>query len=251
MIDLTLALTVHSETHVAGPTLLSIKDALHSLTQAGFTSETLVGFDSAPDNVSRFIRQGMQDHPQDVRFFDYCNLDQGATRNALAQAARGHCLAFVDADDLVSENWLRNAVALVYQLERDGQSPIIHPELNWQFDGINHVYSNPAQSDPFFSGHVMAIANYYDAMCVGPTRLWQELPFAERDLENGFALEDYQWFVEATDRGWHHAVAPGTIVFKRRRDTSQHRNSSAAKALIRAIPALAIDRIRHLGRKKT
>ncbi len=33
MIDLTLALTVHSETHVAGPTLLSIKDALHSLTQ--------------------------------------------------------------------------------------------------------------------------------------------------------------------------------------------------------------------------
>jgi len=246
-IDLTIALTSHAEVYEAGPMFASLLDAIGVCTKRGIQTEVIIGFDSASEENKRFFANALKTKNITATCVSYDFRDQGKTRNALASQARGQFFAVIDADDLISENWLADAVAALQSCAQSGVDAIAHPELNWQFDGVVQAYSNPAQDDPLFSVHAMAIANYYDAMCVAPTRLWHALPYADRDLVNGFAFEDYQWFVEATALGWRHIVVPDTIIFKRRRDASQHRNSQRAKALIRAIEPLAIDNLRILG----
>jgi len=243
---LTVAITAHSESHVAAPMLRSVARAIEMLQVARPDAqiELMVGFDSPTSTCRAFFDRTLPEVFPDARCLAFDFRDQGKTRNALARAARGRFFAVVDADDLVSENWLSGAVALLEEREAQGIDTIAHPEVNWQFDAVQRVYSNPDQSDPLFSPHAMAIANYYDAMCVAPTRLWRALPYADRDLAQGFALEDYQWFVEATALGWRHANVPDTVIFKRRRDASQHRDSRREGALIRAIAPLAIDALR-------
>lgn len=238
MPKLTLAITAHAETVVAGPTMRSVRAALDRFATTGAEVELLIGLDTSTEKCRSYM---MQEAFSDFERHEFQFRDQGKARNALARSANGHFLAFLDADDLFSENWLLRAVET---LEQPGnERAIVHPEMNWQFDGIQNVYANPAQDHPFFSPLVMSAANYYDAMCVAPRRVWEELPYADRDVEAGYAFEDYQWFVEATALGWKHVIAPDTIIFKRRRDSSQTHESRSHSVLIRTIEPLAIDRL--------
>lgn len=248
MTDFTLAITAHSETVVAGPTIHSARAALAPLIARGLSVQLLMGLDSCTEDCRAFMTQPDLD---DFERHEFTFRDQGQTRNALVERATGEFLAFLDADDLFSENWLSVCYDMLGAARDAGQKTIIHPELNWQFDGINHVYSNPAQDHAFFSPHVLATANYYDAMCAAPTDLWRTLPYPDRAVAQGFAFEDYQWFVEATALGWTHAVGPDTIIFKRRRDSSQTSESRGNNVLIRAIDALAIDNLGHPNLART
>lgn len=243
MTDITLAMTVHAETHVAGPTMHSAEAAIAAAEAAGHRVERLIGMDTPTPAARAYFGRPVFDAWRRIEL--ECR-DQGLARNALVAEATGTYLAFLDADDLFSENWLARAADCLDAGRAEGRRVIVHPELNWQFDAIQNVYSNPAQSDPFFSPHVMSTANYYDALCMAPRAAWRELGFPERDVAGGFAMEDYQWFVEMTARGWEHDVARDTIIFKRRRDASQSVEARGRTALIRAIEPLAIDRIRHM-----
>lgn len=247
MYDLTLALTAHGETIVAGPTMRSAEAAIKVAEDAGYTVQRLIGFDTPkPETVAYFNQDAFADWEK--HYFEF--RDQGLTRNALVEVATGTNLAFLDADDLFSENWLMLACRRLQRAAENDRKMIVHPELNWQFDAIANVYSNPAQDDPFFSPYVMSTANYYDALCMAPREAWVELGFPKRDIASGFAMEDYQWFVEMTARGWYHEVAQDTIIFKRRRDISQSAEARGTMALIRAIEPLTIDHVGHMMERK-
>lgn len=238
--DLSVGLTAHRETFVAGPTMRSAEAAVAHARAAGFTVECLIGLDTAhPDTVAFFSQPAFAEWRRSEVSFR----DQGLTRNALAQVATGRFLAFLDADDLFSENWLTNACRILQAAEAAGRDVIVHPEMHWQFDAIQNVNVCPAQDDPFFSPYVMSTANYYDALCVAPRRAWIDHPWPSRDIDNGFAFEDYQWFVEMTAMGWRHDVARDTIMFKRRRDDSQHVTARGRSALVRPVEPLAIDQV--------
>ncbi|MBC6437963.1 MAG: glycosyltransferase [Rhodobacteraceae bacterium] len=244
MNDITLAVTAHNEGLMAGPCMKSAEAAVAHARMAGYSVETIVGLDTPTEDTKSFFGQP---HFQNWYSFEFNFGDQGLTRNAMARAGTGQFLGFLDADDLISENWLTRCLECLQQAEAESLEVIVHPELNWQFDGIQNVYAVPQQDDPFFSPHVMATANYYDAICTAPRRAWLDHGFPHRDIENGFALEDYQWFVEMTARGWFHAVARDTIVFKRRRDNSQSDTARTHRAVIRAIAPLLTDRIHKMA----
>lgn len=233
MTRLTLAITAHSETVVAGPTLNSVRAALAQLRALDGDVQLLLGLDACTEKNRAYM---MQEAFSDFERHEFTFRDQGQARNALVKLATGRFLAFVDADDLISENWLLHALDLLERPQND--RVIIHPELTWQFDNFSAVQASPAQDHPFFSPYVMPAANYYDAMCVAPRAVWEEVPYASRDVKGGYAFEDYQWSVEVTARGWRHLIAKDTIVFKRRRDQSQTHDSKNHSVLIRTIPPL-------------
>jgi hypothetical protein len=239
-IDLTVALTAHSETLVAGPTLASAEAAIAEVRRAGYTVERLIGFDTpTPECRAYFAQPAFAAWQASEHAFR----DQGRTRNALAARARGRWLAFLDADDLFSENWLIEAIRCLQAAGDDAR-------VVGQFDAATSVTVTPAQDDPFFSPYGLAVTNFYDALCLAPRQAWIEHPFPHRDIEDGYAFEDWQWAIETMVAGWHHAVAPDTVIFKRRRDASQTHQARARAAAIRALDCLRVDRIADLTRPR-
>ena len=244
-IDLTVAITLHAETAIAGPTMTSLERAIAAATNAGVKIELMMGFDT-PKNATLAYFSG--EEFSHWKRFQYEFRDQGKTRNALAQSATGKWLAFADGDDLFSENWFVAAVQRLKQAKLASQDVIVHPELNWVFDAGQFVFTKPEQHDPVFSPYYFYIANYYDALCVAPRDVWLAHPYADRAVNRGFAYEDWQWSIETMAGGWEHVSAKDTIIFKRRRDSSQTLEARSNSVWIRQCDAMNIDRISRLSR---
>lgn len=244
-VELSIAVTAHSETVVAGPAMRSVEIAIGAAQAEGFQIERLIGLDTPSDDCRAFFSQ-----PEYAswRLTEHNLRDQGRGRNALAEIATGRWIAFVDADDLVSENWFVIAASLLAKADQENRKIIVHPEINWVFDARQSVFTKPFQDDPFFIPHYFYVLNYYDALCIAPREAFKKIPYVFRKMSDGFAYEDWQWNIESMTAGWSHVVAKNTIIFKRRRDISQTIESGTRNAVIRAIEPLEIDRIGELGR---
>lgn len=246
--DLTLVVTAHDETVVSGPTMTSADRAVEVAEAAGWSVQRVIALDAATEHTRAFFEQSAFDHWERWHFEE---ADLGRVRNALLPRTDGRFIAYLDADDLFSENWLAEAVETLDAAERRGERLIAHPELNVIFDGARTVLVNIGQDSPLFTPHYLYFRHYYDSLCMAPREAHLEVPYVSRDVPNGLSYQDFQFTVETMDAGWWHVAVPDTIIFKRRRDFSLVTESNARKSVLRAIPAMAIDRVRELGRRRS
>ena len=243
MTDLTVLITVHDETLVCGPTIESADLAVAAARDAGHTVETVVALDNPTDATRRWFERPELDHWQR---WVVSEGDPGRVRNALVPRTAGRFVAFLDADDLFSENWLADGVTLLKEAEGRGERLIAHPEVNLIFDGGMQLNHNVAQDSPLFSPYFLYVRNCYDTLCLSPREAHLAVPYGGRDIRNGISREDWQYAVETMARGWKHVVVPDTVIFKRRRDSSMMVESAGRGALLRSLPEMSIDRIRDL-----
>lgn len=242
--DATLVLTAHSETVVSGPTMRSADIAVAAARAEGFTVQCVIALDAVSPATLRYFTQSRFDHWERWSFDEK---ELGRVRNAAISRSQGRFIAFLDADDLFSENWLAEGLIRLERAERDGERVIAHPELNVLFDGTDSIMRKLDQDSPLFSPHLFYVRNYYDSLCLAPREAHLKSPYSTRDIPNGVAFQDWQFAIETMDAGWKHVVVPDTIIFKRRRDQSLVRESSNRRAIVRALPAMAIDRVRSLA----
>lgn len=245
MTDLTLVVTAHDETSVCGPTMHAADLAVEAARAAGLTVQPIIALDAASEATTAYFSQSCFDH-WERRVRD--DGDLGRVRNALVPECDGRYLAFLDADDIFSENWLARGVADLEAVAARGERAIAHPELNVVFDGARVVQVNVPQDSPLFTPHYLYLRHYYDSLCLAPREAHEEIPYVSRDVPNGLSYQDFQWTIETLDAGWQHVVVRDTIIFKRRRDYSLVTESTARRSVVRALPAMAIDRVRDLGR---
>jgi glycosyltransferase involved in cell wall biosynthesis len=244
--DLTLIVTAHSETVVAGPTMESADLAVEMARAAGHTVQTVIALDNATAATRHYFDQPAFDHWERHTVSEG---DPGAVRNALAPRADGRFVAFLDADDLFSENWLASGLAVLKAAEARGERVIAHPELNVIFDGGTQINHNPDQESPLFTPYFLYVRNCYDTLCLAPRQAHRDVPYGGRDLANGISREDWQFAIETMARGWKHVIVPDTIIFKRRRDSSMMVESKQRGAMVRALPEMTIHRVRDLARE--
>lgn len=245
MTDLTVVVTAHNETVVCGPTMKAADDAIESARDRGFTVQPVITFDKATEATRAYLGQGRFDHWERWEMHEG---DLGRVRNALLPRTEGRFIAFLDADDLFSENWLADGVAVLDEAEQAGRRLIAHPELNVLFDGANSVLVNIDQDSPLFTPYYTYFRNYHDSLCLTPRQAHLDIPYVSRDIPNGLSFQDWQFSIETMAAGWEHVVVPDTIIFKRRRDFSLVVESSNRKSIVRKLPHLAIDRVGGLGR---
>jgi hypothetical protein len=243
--DVSVVVTVHSETLVAGPTMESAERAIAAAEAAGHSVERMLVMDNPTEDTSDYFHQPVFDD-WDRRLLH--EGDPGRIRNAVVPETRGRFVAFLDGDDLFSENWLSAGVAVLKEAAQEGSRVIAHPELNVVFDGGTQLNHNIGQDSPLFTPHFLYVRNCYDTLCLTPREAHLQVPYGRRDIANGISREDWQFGVETMARGWRHVIVPDTIIFKRRRDFSMMVESSGRGALLRALPEMAIDRIRDLSR---
>ena len=242
--DLTVVVTAHDETAVCGPTMRAADLAVETARARGFSVQTIICLDAPTEATSTYFHQPHFNH-WERRVMQEREL--GRVRNALVPDCDGRYIAFLDADDLFSENWLAEAVAALDAAAERGESAIAHPELNVIFDGSRSVLLNVDQSSSLFTPHYLYFRHYYDSLCMAPREAHLECPYVTRDVPNGLSYQDFQFTIETMAAGWRHVVVKDTIIFKRRRDVSLVTESNTRKSVVRALPAMAIDRIRGLG----
>ena len=245
--DLTVVVTAHDETAVCGPTMEAADIAVEAARARGYGVQTIIGLDAPTDETSAYFHQSFFDH-WERRVLQ--ERDLGKVRNALVPDCDGRYIAFLDADDLFSENWLAEGVAALDAAAERGVHAIAHPELNVVFDGQTTVLLNIDQDSPLFTPHYLYVRHYYDSLCMAPRQAHLEIPYVTRDVPNGLSYQDFQWTIETLAAGWQHTVVKDTIIFKRRRDVSLVTESNTRKSVVRALPAMAIDRVRDLGRAR-
>jgi glycosyltransferase involved in cell wall biosynthesis len=243
--DLTLIVTAHNETLVCGPTMKAADLAVEAARAAGHTVQAIIALDNATPETTEYFSQPDFDHWERWVMHEG---DLGRVRNALVPRTSGRFIAFLDADDLFSENWLADGIAALKAAEERGKSVIVHPEVNVIFDGGKYLLQNVDQDSPLFTPHFLYVRNAYDSLCMSPRDAHLEVPYVHRDIPNGLSYQDWQFAIETMSRGWKHVVVPDTIIFKRRRDVSLVTESNTRKSIVRSLPEMAIDRIRGLTR---
>jgi hypothetical protein len=243
--DITVVVTAHDETAVCGPTMAAADLAIEAARAGGLSVQAVVALDAATEATTAYFRQPRFDHWERWVFDEG---DLGRVRNTLLPETDGRFIAFLDADDLFSENWLVEGAAALIGADERGERAIAHPELNVVFDGTRSMMVNIPQDSPLFTPHYLYARHYYDSLCLAPREAHLEIPYVSRDVPNGLSYQDFQFTIETLDAGWRHLVVRDTIIFKRRRDVSLVTESTQRKAVVRSLPGMAIDRVRDLGR---
>lgn len=242
-IDLTLVLTAHDETVGAGPTVRSADLAVAAARERNYRVEAIVALDRATPATSEYFHQPRFDHWERR---DLDEGDLGRVRNVIVPRTKGRYIAFLDADDLFSENWLAEGIAALDEAAERGERAIAHPELNVVFDGHKAVRQNIDSTSPLFTPNLLYVRNCYDSLCMAPREAHLAVPYVPRDIPNGLSYQDWQFAIETLSRGWRHLVVQDTIIFKRRRDFSLVVESNARRSIVRSLPEMAIDRVRDL-----
>lgn len=227
MMDISTVLTAHREGVMAGMALTSLLRACDRATEAGLEVEILIMLDR-PDPTTRAVFDDAASRGWQLEVVSFG--DQGEVRNRAVGLTRGSYVAFLDADDLWSENWLVAAHELC--VTAPGRV-IAHPELDWFFESNNNLFFHADQSDPAFDIDLLRFVNYWDALCLAPREALLNHPYSARSVADGFAYEDWHWNCETVVAGYVHRVAPDTIHFKRRRPGSQTLDASGRKCLTR------------------
>lgn len=241
---LSVILTFHGEAFLGAPSIRSAEAAIHHLLaeRPGSQVEATVYLDR-PTARMKEAAPSMVPPEWTVRELDFG--DQGAVRNHAAREATGDYIAFLDGDDLWSENWLAQAAARMDEL---GGKAIVHPELYYFFEGSSNVLIVPDSTTDEIDPLLLCFLNPWDALCLSPRQAHLDFPYAKRDIATGFAYEDWQWSFETYLAGWHHVPAPDSIIFKRRRADSQTTKASARNVLTNRATFHSLGKLAELAR---
>lgn len=221
--ELSILLTAHNEGLIAHKTLLSLFRALENYSAK---YEILVNIDNGSSETKKYFRR----YKDDARFRIFENHfgDAGASRNFLAQQAKGKYALFLDADDLISKNYITG----IMEILRAAKGPTIaHPETCITFEDGGEEYliwkttnSGTREQDAF---------KLFERNC------WVSSSAAKREIflkhpyiltQDGFGHEDYTFSIETVNAGIKHRVAPGSLYFYRNKPISlRHANNLETK----------------------
>ncbi|MCJ2032843.1 glycosyltransferase family A protein [Methylobacterium sp. J-068] len=222
-------ITGHREGVIIGPT---IKSALQAIEYAQQThkiqSEIIVVLDR-PDALTKRLFESQLGKV--ARIIQVDEGDPGASRNHGVSYANGRYVAFLDADDLWSFNWLANA----WNASRGRPNVFWHSECNVTFGKERCLWWHIDSEGALFDENYLQWGNYWDALSFGPIELYREFPFRPNDLAQGFGHEDWDWNRLTYAAGIPHKPVTDTIHFKRRRSSSQMSRVEQSDALVRPL----------------
>lgn len=236
-IDLSLVINAHNEGKILGD---SLKSALCSLEYAGRNGLIVEGL-IILDNADKRTIQVANEYKEEFLVLEVGFGDLGLSRNFGVSKSSGTAVAFLDGDDLISENWLFEGLELLRSSEK---KVIVHPEINYFFGprftpGSRLLFLHMGSEDSRFSKWCIADQNPWTALCLTDKVVLEDFPYQEINLEMGIGYEDWNFNIQTLASGFAHVVAPGTIHYIRQKAKSSLKNrTSKARADISSLDAL-------------
>lgn len=213
-VDLTLVVNVATEGRLVHPTFRSLDRAVAHAVDSGWSVEVVVVFDGGSPVMRAYLDEHLATFFEglDVRVVEVANRDLGLSRNDGVKAAGGRYIAFSDADNLYSANWLTDAVR---RLASGDGSEVAHPGVAITFEARDSVWRMPDSTGSGFEPIWLAEHNFWDSACVVPRAVVLDVPYPASSSRPAFGPEDWAWNIETIDRGFRHVVVPETVMFYR------------------------------------
>jgi hypothetical protein len=201
-------------------------------------SEILIICDR-PDDKTRFLANSLEASRSITVDFG----DLGLSRNFGVSESAGNFVAFLDADDMWSENWL--SCCFSAQLKAT-EAEVYHPELNYFFGhgrtkNSKTVFRHLPSDSEDFDKFMLTTSNAWTALSAAAKEIYLKIPYepVSATLRNGF--EDWTFNLRVMEMGIRHAVVPKTAHFIRDKPWSTMRSEHALRnAVFKPSPIWAV-----------
>jgi len=197
--------------------MLSVFRAAEPLGEQGIPYEILVHIDNGDAATSGYFDRYVNDSR--VQIFHNQFGDLGLSRNFLAANAKGRYLSFLDADDLISQNWLLRGLDL---LDTASEDTIVHPAAILSFyhsSGASPVlWLQQPSFDLQLDAKILLGNNRWAAVYIAPSETVRRFPY--QPTANGIGYEDWSFNSATVAARIRHAIAPETVMFYRKREAS-------------------------------
>lgn len=227
MPDITAIINAHSEGMIAVPSLRSIERAATQAQSNGLRVEIIAVLDRASQLTGQIFESWCSSRDETTLIRAEFG-DLGLSRNLGVASARGKWVAFLDADDLWSANWLEDAYNAA---EAESRRCVWHPECNLYFGLRPHVFSHVDMDDASFQLSALAVTNLWTALCFAERELLLDIPYRFSSREKQIGYEDWGWNLETVSCGVIHKVVPHTAHAIRTKAVSLVSQTSAASSL--------------------
>ncbi|MBQ3441379.1 glycosyltransferase [Candidatus Saccharibacteria bacterium] len=210
--DLSVIITAHAEGLLAHKTLLS---ALRALEELKNDYQIIVNIDRGDEATIDYFKRYRNDSRFVILKTDFGDL--GLSRNYALKKSNGKLVAFLDADDMVSRNWFKNAIE---HIESANHPVVVHPKANYifGFDTPPTFCYFRDSKDLATDMLIMLGANRWISAAVAKREIFEETPYMP--TKNGFGHEDYFFNMQTLAKGVKHETAKNTVYFYRRKPNS-------------------------------
>lgn len=241
-LDLSVIITAHAEGNLLHHTLLSVRASLAKLPKK-YTSEIIIHVDNPTVDTSHYIKVHQKTTIKDVRLFQNAFGDLGSSRNFAIKKAQGRYIATIDADDLMSENWLSAALST---LESQKETTVAHSEATVEFEGVDTLIIKHGEIDPVTDTLLSVYANRWNSVIVAPRHLLLEETYTPNSP--GYGYEDWNLNCRLIHRGIHNILIPHTAIFvRRKKSNSEWLRQIQSMSVLRSNPLLSFSHIRSLS----
>lgn len=229
-IDLSVVITAHDEGLIIHKTLRSVFDALDKVKEADYSYEVIIHVDNGDGATLDYLKR--YEGNKEIKIF--CNNfgDLGSSRNYAVKVSKGNMIAFLDGDDLISDNWFIKALEMVKMSKKN---IIVHPEAILTF-GVNQPNILTIQVDSKNTKRetvVLASANMWCSVAFAKKEVFKEHPY--KKLGKGYCYEDWIFNIETIEEDIPHRIAKDTVLFYRRSENSMLSSNNREGAVIPAM----------------
>lgn len=237
-VDISLIITAHSEGLLAHKTMLSINQAILELDES-IKYEVIISIDNGDQSTKEYFERYAAAKNHTVLSVSFKDLS--LSRNNAVKHSKGTFVAFLDADDLVSSNWIADA----YALAKSQPASIYHPEYSITFGDYNLIWKKRNSSDITTDTLASVENNLWDSPCMASRETFVKFPYLP--IGGGVGFEDKHFNCETLAAGYSHVVVPDTVLYVRRKtDGSLLAQSSGAKATVGKTSLLSYESIQEL-----
>ncbi len=214
---MSVIVTGHGEGEECRATFAALALGVEVAAQAGLAVEVLGILDRADEETSAAFasalgEDGVVGRLTTGRVIATDHGDPGAARNDGVRLARGAWVCLLDADNLPSRSWLRDAYAVA---AAHGAPCVVHPERLVIFGERWEVWPQLPTDHPGFRAHNFFDRTYWDTFCLAAREVLEQHPYAATSAADGLGPEDWHWGMETVHAGIPHLVAPDTALFYR------------------------------------
>ncbi len=248
--DISLIITAHNEGLLAHRTLNSALASVANAKASNVSTQIIVVLDNPSDETRAYFDR--QREVLGLNIFEVDFKDTGPSRNFAVSKAHGNYVAFLDADDIICENWLLSSFNFFKSVQN--KNIILHPQYLLFFGQIEDrgkIFKLQEVIDfnhNEFNKLNLIEHNYWSALCFTTKEILLATPY--KKMLPGFGYEDWEFNIETVAKGIRHHVVPETIHFIRQRGASS-RSAKSSQVFTTILPnklfAVEVDKAQNIN----